>query len=76
MDYKTYSEELLDDQLELVTKITKDWTHFNYPADKEGLKNTYSREGFTPETRHYAYLNGKLVGFISSAIENEQDGIE
>ena len=30
---------------------------------------------FSPETRHYAYENNELVGFLASAVEGEFEGI-
>ncbi|MFX1513471.1 MAG: hypothetical protein ACFFCQ_12860 [Promethearchaeota archaeon] len=75
MEYKNYEESRLDDQIELVNEVTKDWKLWGYP-NKEGLIRTYSREGFTPETRHYLYEGDKLLGFVSSQVEPVQDGVQ
>ncbi|MCG3217638.1 MAG: hypothetical protein KAR35_01445 [Candidatus Heimdallarchaeota archaeon] len=74
-EHKTYSEELIEIQHKFVTEITENWEGFGYP-NPEQLKEGYERENFTPETRHYAFSEGKLVGFISSAKEREIDGIQ
>jgi hypothetical protein len=71
--YENYKEEFLDDQISLVREVSTNWKFFNYP-NKEQLKQTYSAENFTPETRHYAYSDNQLTGFVSSAIEDAEEG--
>ncbi|MCG3217633.1 MAG: hypothetical protein KAR35_01420 [Candidatus Heimdallarchaeota archaeon] len=73
--FETYDKSKLDAQIELITEVTKDWSSWNYP-DKAGLERAYSQENFTPETRHYAYKADKLVAFVSSAVEEETDGVQ
>lgn len=74
LEHKTYSTELLKPAHDLITEVTKDWKHWQYPP-YERLKETYeTRDNFTPETRHFAYKDGKLVGFLASAREREADG--
>lgn len=76
LEYKNYSEDVLEEQHKLVTKVSKNWKGFGYPS-LDQLKETYkNNENFTPETRHYAFKDGKMIGFISSAVENEQDGVQ
>jgi hypothetical protein len=53
--------------------MSRDWDGFNYPT-VEQLKQTYSNENFTPDTRHYLFDNEQLVGFVSSALEDAEDG--
>ena len=74
MNYSTYKEEYLDRQVELVNSVTKGWD-FGYP-DAEQLKEVYSRENFTPETRHYYFEGDDLVGFVASAVENKEGDIQ
>lgn len=76
MKFKTYSEERLDDQIALINDVIKDWSWKCWYPQKEKLKEIYSREGFTPETRHYVYDNDLLVGFLSSAVEEKAEGIQ
>jgi hypothetical protein len=59
---------------DFITMITKDWENWQYPS-YENLKETYeTRPNFTPETRHYAFDEGKMVGFMASAKEREIEG--
>jgi hypothetical protein len=74
-EFKTYDESLLDDQIALIKDVIKEWDWVIWYPNKETLKRNYSREGFTPETRHYAFEDEKMVGFLSSAIEGERDGM-
>jgi hypothetical protein len=77
-DYKIkkYEKGIEDEQAKLGTEMTTDWTDFGQtPADR--LKEYYSREDFDPETRLYAFKDGKLVGFIVSRIlPDAEDGIK
>ncbi len=75
-ELKNYKEGIEEAQAELGTKVTKDWTNFGQ-SDAAALKNAYSREGFDPETRHYAFKDGELVGFLVSRIlPDAEDGIK
>ncbi|MHA2504638.1 MAG: hypothetical protein ACXAE3_17425 [Candidatus Kariarchaeaceae archaeon] len=74
ISFKTYSEDKIEAQIQLINSIAKSWTAFGYP-DATALKTAYqSNPDFTPETRHYVYSGDKLVGFLSSAVESEKDG--
>jgi len=75
MKFSIYKEEFLKDQVELVSKVTKNWDDYGYP-DVEQLKEVYSRETFTPDTRHYLFEDDKLVGFVASAVENKEGDIQ
>ena len=77
MEFKTYEESRLKDLGELVKDVVKDWkTNPWYPTMEE-LKETYSsNEKFTPDTRHFVYDGDKLVAFLSSAMEEEVDGVQ
>ena len=73
-EHKTYETEMLKSTHDFITKITKDWENWQYPS-YENLKANYeTRPNFTPETRHYAYKEGKMVGFLASAKEREIEG--
>jgi hypothetical protein len=74
MKYSNYKEEFLERQVKLVNSVTKGWD-FGYP-NVEQLKEVYSRENFTPETRHYYFEGDDLVGFIASAVENKEGDIQ
>lgn len=73
--FSIYDESKLDAQIELVQEVIKDWDWVIWYPNKESLKESYSREGFSPETRHYAYDGEKLVGFLSSTIERKIDDV-
>ena len=67
---KSYQEEFLDAQERVGREATKNWTSFaQTPADQ--LKLAYSQPGFDPETRHYCFENGELVGFLTSKAEED-----
>ena len=74
MKYSNYKEEFLEKQVVLVNSVTEGWI-FNYP-NAEQLKETYSGEKFTPDTRHYFFEGDALVGFVSSAVENKEGDIQ
>ncbi|NHJ41008.1 MAG: hypothetical protein FK731_13335 [Asgard group archaeon] len=76
MEFKTYDESRLDDHIELVQEVIKEWDWESWYPTKEQLKRNYSSEGFTPETRHYLYDNEKLIAFLSSAVEEVIDGVQ
>lgn len=77
MEFRIYDEQRLDDHIELVNEVIKDWEWISWYPTKEQLRIAYSREGFTPDTRHYLYDNDKLIGFLSSAVEEkDEDGIQ
>jgi hypothetical protein len=75
-EIKIYEKGIEEEQAKLGTKMTEDWTDFGQtPADR--LKEAYSREDFDPETRLYAFKDGKLVGFIvSRVLPDAEDGIK
>ncbi len=74
MKYSTYKEEFLEKQVALVNNVTEGW-NFNYP-NAEQLKEAYGRENFTPDTRHYLFVEDELVGFVASAVENKEGEIQ
>ncbi|GAG95338.1 unnamed protein product, partial [marine sediment metagenome] len=76
MEFKIYEESRLKDLGELVKEVVKDWAYDPWYPSMEQLKEVYSAEGFTPETRHFLYDGDKLVAFLSSAIEDEVDGVQ
>ena len=64
---KSYQESFLEAQEKVGIEATKEWRAFGQtPAAM--LKTLYSRPGFDPETKQYAFEGDKLVGFITSGI--------
>lgn len=74
--YKNYDESLLDDQIELVKDVIKDWDWVIWYPNKQSLLESYSRAGFSSDTRHYAFDGEQMVGFLSSTIEREIEGVQ
>ena len=74
--FKTYKEEFLEDQVKLVREVTKDWNGFHYPNSEKIQQMYENNKNFSPETRHYAYENNVLIGFLASSVEGEYDGIK
>ncbi|MFX0060947.1 MAG: hypothetical protein ACFFC7_02030 [Candidatus Hermodarchaeota archaeon] len=70
-EIKSYKEEFLEDQERIGTEETAKW-RFAGQATKEQLKEIYSQPDFDPETRLYAFLEGKMVGFVTSSIKEEE----
>ena len=76
LKFEIYNESRLDDHIELVQEVLKDWEWKSWYPTKEQLKEVYSREGFTADTRHYLYDGDLLVGFLSTAMEGIEEGIQ
>ncbi len=75
-EIKSYQESFLEAQEKVGTEATKDWRGFGQtPASQ--LKVNYSREGFDPETKLYAFKGDEMVAFLTSSIVPEsEDGIK
>jgi len=79
MEFKTYEASRLKDLGKLVKDVVKDWPEDPWYPTMEQLKEVYeNNENFTPETRHFLYDGDKLVAFLSSALEGEEqeDGVQ
>jgi hypothetical protein len=75
-DIKSYQEEFLEAQEKVGTEATKDWRGFGQTPAAQ-LKQVYSREGFDPETKIYAFKGDEMVAFLTSSIAPEsEDGIK
>ena len=66
-ELKTYVKGFEVDQEKIGKEVTKDWDSF-HQSSAENLAQNYSQEGFDPETRHYCFHEGKMVGFLVSKI--------
>jgi len=66
----------LEEQEKVGIEATKNWHRFGQtPAAT--LKQIYSGENFDPETKFYAFKDDKLVGFLTSTIQPEdEEGIK
>ena len=73
--FSIYDESKLDAQIELVKDVIQNWNWMIWYPNRESIQESYTRVGFSPETRHYAYDGEKLVGFLSSTIERKIDDV-
>ena len=71
-EIKSYQEAFLEAQEKVGTEATKDWRGFGQTPAAQ-LKQAYSREGFDPETKLYAFKGDELVAFLTSSIIPESD---
>ncbi|MHA1200269.1 MAG: hypothetical protein ACTSQF_13165 [Candidatus Heimdallarchaeaceae archaeon] len=77
MEFKTYEESRLNDLGELVKEVVSEWPQDPWYPTMDQLKDAYDRnENFTPETRHFLYDGDKLIAFLSSAMEEEVEGVQ
>ncbi len=74
VEIRNFKREYVRLQSNLGLEITKDWNHY-FQIRPERLEYIYSAPTFDPDTRFYAFDGGKLVGFISSAVDGEKNGI-
>jgi hypothetical protein len=76
IELRNHKEEYLDDQVRLGYEATKDWVSTGQ-IPLSIIKRMYeSNENFTPETRHYAFKDDKMVGYVISAVDREIEGIK
>lgn len=63
-------------QAKIAAEIGSDWQYLGRPS-AEYLKDVYSREGFDPETRLYAFKDDEMVGFLAARIlpDQEEEGV-
>lgn len=73
---KHYHEGFEVDQAKVGAEVAKTFiSPHQTPADR--LKEVYTREGFDPETRLYAFKGKEMVGFLTSRVlDEEEDGIK
>lgn len=76
IELRNYKEEYLEDQVRLGFEATRDWVSTGQ-LPLVMMKRIYeTSENFTPETRHYAFKDGKMVGYVISAVDREIEGIK
>ena len=74
VEIRNFKREYVQLQSLLGLEVTKDWNHY-FQIRPERLEYIYSAPTFDPDTRFYAFDGDTLVGFISSAIDGNKDGI-
>lgn len=72
-EIKSYQEDFLEEIYEVGIEALKDWL-YEAQTPVVSLKETYSRPDFDPETRLYAFKNGKMIGFVISRVLGDIDG--
>ena len=70
-EIRTYSEEYLEKQVEIGSSILKNWLGAaQTPYDR--LKAAYSKEGFDPSSKYYAFKDGEMVARLTGAKPKNQ----
>ena len=73
-EIKHFSKGFEDDQERVGKEVAKTWI-FAHQSGAERLKELYSKPDFDPETRHYSFKEGRMVGFLTTkVVEPKEDG--
>lgn len=73
---KHYHEGFEVDQEKVGAEVAKSFVS-PHQTPAERLKEVYTREGFDPETRLYAFKDKKMVGFLTARVlDEEEDGVK
>jgi hypothetical protein len=73
---KHYHEGFEVDQEKVGKEVAKTFVS-PHQTPAERLKEVYTREGFDPETRLYAFKGKEMVGFLSARVlDEEEDGVK
>lgn len=71
---KIYEKGFEEEQAKVGYEVARTWS-FAHQTPPEVLREVYSKPDFDPETRHYCFKDGKMVGFLTSkVIEPKEDG--
>ena len=73
-ELKHFHNGFEDDQERVGKEVAKTWI-YAHQTDAERLKEIYSKPNFDPETRHYSFKEGEMVGFLTTkVVEPKEDG--
>ncbi len=73
---KHYHEGFEVDQAKVGAEVAKSFVS-PHQTPAERLKEVYTREGFDPETRLYAFKDKEMVGFLTARVlDEEEDGVK
>jgi hypothetical protein len=64
---KDYQKGFEQDQVRIGLEVARNWV-WPYAYHLEGLLKVHSRPDFDPETRHYCFLDGEMVGYMFSLV--------
>jgi hypothetical protein len=72
---RNYQRGFEQDQVRIGQEVARDWA-WPYAYNLEDLLKVHARPDFDPDTRHYCFLDGQMVGFMFSLITpSGDDGI-
>jgi hypothetical protein len=64
---KNYQKGFEQDQVQIGLEVSQHWI-WPYAYHLENLLKIHSQPDFDPETRHYCFLNDKMVGYMFSLV--------
>ena len=71
---KNYEKGFEEEQAKVGYEVVSTWS-FAHQTPSTVLREVYSKPDFDPETRHYCFKDGKMVGYLTSkVIEPKEDG--
>ncbi|MCE7733945.1 MAG: hypothetical protein GPJ54_03645 [Candidatus Heimdallarchaeota archaeon] len=74
-EIRTYSEEYLEKQVEIGSSILNNWLGAQQ-TPLESLRKAFSKEGFDPTTKFYAFQDNQIVGFLTSGVSDTVANME
>ena len=70
---KDYQKGFEEDQVRIGLEVAEAWI-WPYAYHLEGLLKIHSQPDFDPETRHYCFLDDKMVGYMFSLVTQSTEG--
>ncbi len=70
---KDYHKGYEADQVRIGIEVARDWI-WPYAYHLEALLRLHTQPDFDPETRHYAFLDGEMVGYMFSIVSPTAEG--
>ena len=70
---KNYQKGFEQGQVRIGVEVARNWI-WPYAYHLEGLLKVHARPDFDPETRHYCFLDEKMVGYMFSIVTPSADG--
>ena len=65
---KNHQSGFEQDQARIGIAVARDWI-WPFAYDVDGLLKIQAQPDFDPETRHYCFLDGKMVGYMFSVVQ-------
>ena len=74
VEFKHYQDGFAKQHVDLIWEVTDDWK-YEYQTSYETINKAYSKDGFDPKSRIYAFDGDKMIGFVGVNItKNEEKG--